>query len=112
MDIYNRIFFKELARSMRKDQRVIRQRVKQAIKFLYTSVSRRIGNYQETEGENEMTHATNLMGEIPSNDDDDLNRQLKPLWLLQYRSMVRDLETNIKRMRYKVLMMVNRHLRQ
>ena len=106
------MFFKQLARTMIRNQRRIRQQVQNSVKHLYVGITRQIRRQQESDTESILyNEAVNPNAELPSHDDDDINRLLIPIWRRQYSDLIRNVGRDVKHMRYQVLMMVNRHLR-
>ena len=94
---------------MQKSQRRITNGLYRNIKALYTTVSGHLkGFHHEYENENESGREGN---EILSNDDDDMNRKLKPVWKKHYNDIVSNLKRDVRNMRYRVLALLNRHLK-
>lgn len=94
---------------MQDNQRRINNGVYHNVRSLYFAVSGQLRGFQrEYENENESWREGS---ETPSNDDDDVNRKLKPIWKKHYRDIIRDLKRDVREMRYRVLALLNRHFK-
>lgn len=101
---YDRIFFKDLARSMQNNQRYIKQSLRANIQSLYSSITKKLRrSNREYETENESGRE--------GSEDENLNLKLLPLWRQHYRDIMKDVEKNIREMRYRVLALLNRHFK-
>ncbi|KAL4225837.1 Protein monoglycylase ttll8 [Mactra antiquata] len=89
--LYDRIFFKDLARSMQNNQRFIKQSLRKTVRNLYWSVTTKLrrGSY-EYETENESGRE--------GGEDEDLNRKLLPIWRQNYHEIMKDIENNVREM--------------
>ena len=106
-----RTFFRHLMKTMKHDQRHIKRTVHNAILDMYIEMSLVLQHIQESDLESVYRESSSPQGsDTLSNDEENINNVLKPLWRKHYQNILAGVESSVRQMRYTVLKLVNKQL--